>query len=66
MKKQYFIPSLEVVEIQPQAYILTGSIVDVEGNTDIDYGGGGHVDPMAPEFGDDFDFDASSPYDNIN
>ena len=66
MKKLYLNPSLEVVEIQQQAYILTGSIVDIDSNTDIGYGGGDHVDPMAPEFGDDFDFDASSPYDNIN
>jgi hypothetical protein len=59
MKKQYFIPSLEVVEIQPQAYILTGSIVDIDGNTDIDYGGGGHGEPMAPEFFDEFEVDAA-------
>lgn len=54
MKKHYFNPSLEVVEIQQQGCVLTESIVDIEGNADIDYGGGGHGEPMAPEFFDDF------------
>jgi len=53
MKKQYVNPSLEVVKIQQLGYILTESIVDIEGNTDIDYGGGGHGEPMAPEFLDE-------------
>jgi hypothetical protein len=49
MKKHYLNPSLEVVEIQQQCKILSDSskISDIEGNTDIDYGGGGHVEPMA-------------------
>jgi len=60
MKKQYVNPSLEVVKIQQRGCVLTESIVDIEGNTDIDYGGGGHVDPMAPEFLDDYEIDDPS------
>ena len=60
MKKQYVNPSLEVVEILQQGNILTESITDIDGNTDIDYGGGGHGEPMAPEFFNDFEFDAKS------
>jgi len=59
MKKQYVNPSLEVVKIHQQGNILTGSITDISGNTDIDYGGGGHGDPMAPEFFDEFEVDAA-------
>ena len=60
MKKHYFNPSLEVVKIQQLGYILTESITDIAGNTDINYGGGGHGDPMAPEFLDEFEIDAAS------
>ena len=59
MKKKYVNPSLEVVELQQQGNILTESIVDIAGNTDIDYGGGGHGEPMAPEFFDEFEVDAA-------
>jgi hypothetical protein len=59
MKKQYVNPPLEVVKIQQLGYILTESIVDIAGNTDIDYGGGGHGEPMAPEFFDEFEVDAA-------
>ena len=61
MKQQYIKPSMEVVNVQQQGYILAGSITDIDGNTDIDYGGGGHIDPMAPDFSDDFDLDAALP-----
>ena len=61
MKQQYIKPSMEVVNVQQQGYILAGSVTDIDGNTDIDYGGGGHVDPMAPDFGDGFDLDAALP-----
>ena len=59
MKKQYVNPSLEVVKIQQLGCILTESITDIEGNTDINYGGGGHGEPMAPEFFDEFEIDAA-------
>ena len=59
MKKKYVNPSLEIVKIQQRGCVLTESIVDIEGNTDIDYGGGGHGDPMAPEFFDEFEVDAA-------
>ncbi len=59
MKKQYVNPSLEVVAIQQLGCILTESIVDIAGNTDIGYGGGGHGEPMAPEFFDEFEVDAA-------
>ena len=62
MKKQYVNPSLEVVKIQQRGCVLTDSIVDIvdiAGNTDIDYGGGGHSEPMAPEFFDEFEVDAT-------
>ncbi len=56
MKKLYVTPSLEVVEIQQQGYILTGSIIDINGgDTGIGYGGGGHVEPTSRMFIDDFD-----------
>ena len=57
MKKNYLIPSMEIVEIQQKGNILIGSITDIEGNIDINYGGGGCVEPMAPELGDNFGFD---------
>jgi len=50
---------MEVVKIQQRGCMLTGSIVDITGNTEIDYGGGGHVDPMAPEFFDEFEINAT-------
>ena len=59
MKKQYVNPSMEVVKIQQQCNILAGSIDAIDGNADIDYGGGGHVDPMAPEFFDEFGINAT-------
>jgi len=57
MKKQYVNPSMKVVKIHQRGCILTGSIVNITGNTEIDYGGGGHVDPMAPKYDDDWDAD---------
>ena len=63
MKKQYVNPSLEVVKIQQRGCVLTDSIVDIvdiAGNTDINYGGGGHGDPMAREFFDEFEIDDDS------
>ena len=55
MKRQYLNPSIEVIEIRQQCNILTGSVTDVTGNTGIGYGGGGHVEPTAPGFDDEFD-----------
>ena len=59
MKKQYVNPSLEVVKILQLGCILTESIVDIKSDTDIGYGGGGHGEPMAPEFFDEFEVDAA-------
>ena len=50
MKKHYFNPSMEVIEIQEQCNILDSSITDLDGNTDIEYGGGGVEEPMARKF----------------
>lgn len=58
MKKHYLNLSMEVEEIQQEGNILSGSKVNgIDGNTNIGYGGGGHVEPMARELDDDFDFD---------
>lgn len=47
MKTHYLKPSLEVVEIQQHGDILIVSINNVQTNTNIDYGGGNVVTPMA-------------------
>lgn len=41
---------MEVIEIQEQCNILDSSITDLDGNTDIEYGGGGVEEPMARKF----------------
>ena len=38
---------MEVVKIQQQCNILAGSIDAIDGNSGIDYGGGGHVHPSS-------------------
>jgi hypothetical protein len=46
---------MEVVEIQQQGNILSGSVANVESNVDLHYGGGGNSEAMAPGFGDDWE-----------
>jgi len=60
MKRHYVKPSLDVVKIQQRSCMLTGSVMNVVGNTDIDYGGGGHGDAMVREHFDEFDIGTSS------
>ncbi len=50
---------MEVVKIQQLGCILTESIVDIKSDTDIGYGDGGHGEPMAPKFFDEFEVDAA-------
>ena len=57
MKKNYVKPTMEVVEFRISQQILTDSITDINGNGGIGYGGGGKVEPMAPEMPDLLDDD---------
>ena len=57
MKKNYISTTMEVVEFRTSQQILTESITNVDGNSGIGYGGGGSVEPMAPEMPDFLDDD---------
>ncbi len=41
MKRNYIQPAMFAVRLWQQSQILTGSITDVEGNVDVNYGGEG-------------------------
>jgi hypothetical protein len=52
MKKVYFPATMTVVEFQQRSHILAGSVTNIDGNTDLGYGGGGTEDAMSPELED--------------
>ena len=56
MKKTYLKPTMQVVTLQQQGIICTSGVRSVNGNADIDYGGGGSGPARAPRHrGNDWD-----------
>jgi len=60
MKKTYMKPALMVVRVQQQGIICTSFVDNIDGDVDLDYGGGGNGSARAPEYGeldlDDFEW----------
>ena len=56
MKKTYLQPTMMVVTLQQQSIICTSDVRSVNGNADLDYGGGGSGPARAPRHrGTDWD-----------
>ena len=49
MKKEYFQPSMSVVELKFKNHILMGSVQDIDSNVDLELGGGSSTDAMTRE-----------------
>jgi len=51
MKKKYMKPTMMVVKLQQQSIICSSPVSDVNGNADLDFGGGGSGPARARSYG---------------